>query len=145
MAYDSYPLIVSRALAATPTVFTNIADLDVVALPEMGINEADASVQNSTIDKYVFSTLLRRKPVPLTMNFLPFDGSQDNITGLYKAMTGGTIDGYKFSHSASGLLWVGSGAVTNLKPVTPMEGKLQLAVTLRLTGLMSIQGLTVGT
>ncbi len=145
MSYDSFPIIVARALAAAPTVFTNIADLDTVELPEIEVKESDASVQNHTIDQYVFSTLIRRKPVKLALNFLPYDGSQDNITGLYKAMTGGTIDGYKFTHSASSLIWVASGAVTNLKPKTPMEGKLGLDVTLRFTGQMTIQGVTVGT
>ena len=144
MAFDSFPILVARALAVAPTVFTTLAELDTVSLPELGINEADASVQNATIDKYVFSTLLRRKPVPLKLNFLPTDATQDHIAGLYKAMTGGTTDGYKFTHTASGLLWVASGAVTNLKPETPMEGKLSLTATLRFTGVMSIQGVTIG-
>lgn len=145
MPFDSYPILVARAQASAPTVFNTIAELDVVSLPEIGVNDADASVQNSTIDKWVVSTLLRRKPTPLALNFLPNDGSQNNITGLYQAMTLGTFDGYKFSHAATGLVWVASGYVTNIKPKTPKEGVLGLDVTLRFSGQMTIQGLTVGT
>lgn len=145
MGYDSFPILVARAPSATPTTFTTIAEIETVGLPEIGVNESDASVQNNTIDAYVFSTLLRRKPVTLTLNFLPYDASQDNITGLYKAMTAGTIDGYKFTHSPSSLIWVASGAVTNLKPLTPMEGTLALEATMRFTGKMTINGATVGT
>lgn len=142
--YDSYPILVARAIAPSPT-FTTIAELDTVGLPELGVNEADASIQNSTIDRYVTSTLLRRKPVPLQLNFDPNDATQDHITGLYKALTAQSVDGYKFTHSASSLVWVASGNVTNIKPGTPMEGKLSLAVTLRFSGQMSINGVTLGT
>ena len=143
--YNSFPLLIARALAAAPTVFTTIAELDTVSLPEIGVNEADASIQNKTIDQYVTSTLLRRKPVPLKMNFDPNDATQDHITGLYKAMTAQTVDGYKFTHLASSLIWVASGNVTNIKPVTPMEGSIDLEVTFRFTGVMSMNGITIGT
>ncbi len=142
--YDSYPLLVARATAPSPT-FTTIAELDTVQLPEIGVNEADASIQNSTIDRWVTSTLLRRKPVPLKLNFDPADATQDHLTGMIKAITTQSLDAYRFSHSASGLIWIASGNVTNFKPETPMEGKLSGTFTLRFTGQMSINGLTIGT
>lgn len=144
MAFDSFPLLVARAPAITPTVFTTIAELDTVGIPELSANEYDTSIQNKSIDYFVVSSLLRRKPIPLVLNLLPGDGTQDHLTGLYAAKINNTFDGYKFSHSASGLLYVGSGFVTALSPKTPMEGKLQVNVTLRLSGVMSIQGITVG-
>ena len=144
MAFDSYPLLISRAPALTPTVFTAIADCDVPALPEIGSNEADASVQNKTADIYVVSSLIRRKALTATFNMLPSDATQDHVAGLYFARINNSFDGYKFSHAASGLIWVASGFVTNLKPKTPMEGKLQLDVTLRFSGPMGIQSNSAG-
>jgi hypothetical protein len=144
MAFDSYPLLVARAPALTPTIFTNIAEIDVPALPEIGSNEYDSSVQNKTIDIYVVSSLIRRKALPLTLNMLPSDASQDHVAGLYFARINNSFDGYKFSHATSGLVWVASGFVTNLKPKTPMEGKLQLDVTLRFSGPMGIQSNSAG-
>jgi hypothetical protein len=145
MPFETYPILVARALAATPTVFTTIAELDTVSLPELGVTDTDASVQNTTMDRYVVSTLMRRKPVTLSLNFLPYDASHDNVTGLLKAQTGGTFDGYKFTHTASSLIWVASGYVTNVKLKTAKEGVLGADVTLRFSGQMTIQGLTVGT
>lgn len=143
--YNTYPIFVARALAVAPTVFTTIAELDTVSLPEIGVNEDDASIQNSTIDRYVTSTLLRRKPTPLKLNFDPNDATQDHVTGLYKAMSSQTVDGYKFTHAASSLIWVASGNVTNIKLETPKEGSMGLTVTLRFTGQMTINGVTIGT
>ena len=144
MAFDSYPLLVARAPALTPTVFTNIAEIDVPALPEISSNEYDSSTQNHSIDVYVVSSLLRRKVVALTLNMLPSDATQDHVAGLYYARLNNTFDGYKFTHAASGLVWVASGYVTILGPKTPMEGKLQLAVTLRFSGPMGIQSNSAG-
>ena len=145
MPFDSYPLLVARAPAITPTVFTNIAEIDVPALPEISSNEYDSSTQNHSIDVYVVSTLLRRKPVALTFNMLPSDPTQDHVAGLYFARINNSFDGYKFSHAASGLVWVASGYVTALgPPKTAMEGKLQLPVTIRLSGPMGIQSNSAG-
>jgi len=144
MAFDSYPILVARAPALTPTVFTTIADLDTIGLPEISSTETDASVQNKGIDQWVVSTLLRRKAVPLTLNMLPSDVTQDHVAGLYFAKINNSFDGYKFSHAASGLVWIASGYVTILGPKTPMEGKLQLAVTLRFSGPMGIQSNSAG-
>ena len=144
MAYDTYPLLVARAPALTPTVFTNIAEIDVPALPELSSNEFDASTQNHTIDNYVVSSLIRRKVVLLTLNMLPSDATQDHVAGLYFARLNNSFDGYKFTHAASGLVWVASGYVTILTPKTPMEGKMQLDVTLRFSGPMGIQSNSAG-
>ena len=42
------------------------------------------------------------------------------------------------------MIWVASGNVTAIDPKTPMEGKLELDVTLRFSGNMTIQGVTFG-
>ena len=145
MAYETYPILIARALHATPTVWTTIAELDTVALPEFSVTETDASTQNHTIDNWVTSTLVRRKATMFTMNFLPADSTQDHLTGLQAALFAQTFDGYRFSHAASGLLWVASGNVTIVTPKTPFEGKLQADVTLRFSGPMAINGVTIGT
>lgn len=142
--FNSYPLLVARAPALTPTAYTTIAELDTVGLPEILSNEFDASTQNHTIDQYVVSALLRRKPVTLTLNMLPSDPTQDHVAGLYFSKINTNFDGWKFSHAASGLIWVASGYITNLLPKTPMEGKLQVDATLRFSGPMGIQSNSAG-
>lgn len=143
-AYNSYPILVLRALASAPTVFTAIASLDVINLPEVSSNEFDASIQNKLADIYSVSTLLRRSAPMFTMNFLPADGTQDHLTGLYAAKYANTFDGYKFSHTASGLVWIASGNVTKIVPKTPKEGVLSADVTLRFSGPWLHNGVVVG-
>src|SRR5665213_107688 len=144
MAFDSYPLLVARAPALTPTVFVDIAEIDVPALPELSSNEYDSSTQNHSIDVYVVSSLIRRKVVAVTLNMLPSDASQDHVAGLYFSRINNSFDGYKFTHVSSGLIWIASGYVTILTPKTPMEGKLQLGVTWRFSGPMGIQSNSAG-
>ena len=145
MPFNSYPLLVARAPALTPTVFTNIAELEIPALPELSSTATDASTQNHTIDVYVVSTLLRRKPVSLTFNMLPSDPTQDHVAGLYFSKINTSFDGWKFSHAASGLVWVASGTLTTVgPPKTAIEGKLQLPVTIQLSGPMGIQSNSAG-
>ena len=143
MAYNSFPFLVQRAPASTPFTFTTIAELDTISLPELSGNEADASVQNSNIDKYVVSILQRRKPVAITVNYLPTDPTQDWLQGLYFSRINNNFDGWKFLHNATGTIWIASGQITALTPKTPFEGKLQLDVTLRLSGPMYLNGLLI--
>jgi hypothetical protein len=143
-AYDSYPLLIARAPSASPTVFTTIASLEAITFPEVSSTETDASIQNKLADIYVMSSLLRRKPATFTMNFLPADATQDHLTGLYAAKLANSLDGYKFTHAASGLIWIPSGFVQAILPKSPFEGKLQADVTLRFTGPWLMNGVVCG-
>jgi hypothetical protein len=145
IALSSHAVIVARALAATPTVFTDIAELDTVTLPTLFRNVFDASVQNRNIDSNVLG-MLRRKPLPLTLNFLPSDPTHDHLTGLYKALITEPVpvDGFKFYQTSSSVLWVASGQVASIDPKTPTDGKWAADVSIQLSGIMSIGGVTVG-
>lgn len=137
-------IIVARALSATPTVFADISELAKIGLPGMFRNEFDASTQNVNIDRYNFG-FLRRKPVELSLNYLPGDASHDHLTGLYKALIDNSVDGYKFTQNPGTLVWVASGQVQAIDPDTPTDGVLMAKVTLRFSNVMSIQGVTIGT
>jgi hypothetical protein len=145
---NAHALIVGRAPMATPTIYTDIAELSQVALPELSRNEFDSSVQNRNVDSYVLG-MLRRKSVMLTLNFLPADPTHDHMTGLYSAIIANSIDGYKFYQTFSGLIWVASGQVQAIVPKTPTDGKLEADVTIRFSGVMSIGSptgtVTIGT
>lgn len=146
---NSHGIIVARAPSATPTIFTEIAELDQVNLPELFRNEFDGSVQNRNIDSYAMG-FLRRKSFQLSLNWLEKDASHDHLTGLYKAIIDNSFDGYKFYPTAavdpqfSTFLWIASGNVQALAPKIPTDGKAGLNVTIRLSGIMSLNGVTIG-
>lgn len=149
IAASSHGIIIARALSATPTVFQDIAELDSIALPELSRNEFDATVQNRNIDDYVLG-VLRRKSVQVGFNWLEKDASHDHLTGLYSAIISNSRDGYKFYTQAgvdpqfNTLIWVASGQVQSIVPKTPTDGKAGITATLRFSGVMSINGLTIG-
>lgn len=142
LALSGHGTLVSRALAATPTVFNAIAELGDITPPALSRNEFDATTQEKDIDSYVLG-VLRRGAMTLGLNFLPTDGSHDHLTGLYKAIIDNSIDGYKISMPSS-LVWVCSGQVQSIVPKAPVDGKLSCDATLRFSGKMTINGIIVG-
>ena len=142
LAISSHGTLIARALAATPTVFVDIAELGDITPPELMRNEFDATTQEKDIDSYVLG-VLRRGAATIGMNFLPTEASHDHITGLYKAIIDNSIDGYRYS-MPQGLVWVCSGQVQRIVPKAPVDGKLALDVTLRFSGRMTINGVVIG-
>jgi hypothetical protein len=144
MAISGHGTIVARALAATPTVFTNIAEMKDVTPPELTRNEFDATTQNLNIDTYVVG-VLRRTGFTMELNALMTDASHDHLTGLLKAMITEPppVDGYKITFP-DGLVWVMSGQVSAFKLGAPVDGLATATVTIRPTGRMTIGGVVVG-
>ncbi len=144
MAISGHGTKVARAPAATPTVFTDIAEMKDVTPPEFSRNEFDATTQNLNIDTYVVG-VLRRSGFTMSLNFLDTDGSHDHLTGLLKATITEPppVDGYRITFP-SGVIWVMSGQVSKFAPKYPVDGLQEAAVTIRPTGRMTINGIIIG-
>ncbi len=147
LARNSHGTIV--AVQETPGgAFTDIAELGDVTLPELMRNEFDATDQGKNIDSYVLGVLRRGAPT-FPLNFLPANGTHDHLTGLQYLLINNTVTGWRFTVPAivggdGGIVWIASGQVKSIAPKAPVDGKLSADVTLRLSGLMSIGGVTVG-
>jgi hypothetical protein len=148
IAVNGHGTLISRALAATPTVYVEIAELGDITLPGITKNEFDASVQNRTSDDWLVSSLIRREATTFPINFIGSNSTHDHLTGLYKAAIDTTLDGYKFTLTSGGsiyLTYIHSGyvkSVSNMK--APVDGKLTADVTLRFTGPYLINGVVIG-
>lgn len=142
IALSSHGTLVARALAATPTVFTTIAELQDVNAPELMRNEFDATTQNINIDAYVLG-VLRRGATVLSLNFLHLDGSHDHLTGLTKAIIDNSIDGYKFTFP-DGVTVTHSGQVQHIAEKDPVDGKMSADVTIRFSGKFLINSTVIG-
>lgn len=143
IAISSHATLVE--VQATPgSAFTTIAELGDITPPEMMRNEFDATTQNINIDAYVLG-VLRRGQLSVPINFLPTNATHDHLTGLYALLIANTITGYRITFpDATSLKWVMSGQVQSIKPANPVDGKLSAVVTIRVSGLMTIGGVTVG-
>lgn len=140
---SAHATLVARAPNATPGVFTTIAELGDIGVPELSRNEFDSSVHNRNIDDYVLG-MLRRGTMTIPLNFIPTDGTHDHLTGLYKAIITNSIDGYRMAFPDN-TTWIMSGQVQSIKPNAPVDGKLSADVTIRFSGYMSIGGVLIGT
>lgn len=135
------------AIQLTPGgAFTDIAEMGDVTPPSLERNEFDATVQQENIDSYVLG-VLRRSAFTLALNFIPDNNTQDHLTGLQALLIANTITGFRvrFPQVTPTLDWIMSGAVKSFVPKAPVDGKLSADVTIRLSGLMKIGTVTVGT
>ena len=141
-ALSGHGTLVARAPSSSPTVFTTIAELGDITPPGLTRNEFDTTSQQEDIDSYVLG-VLRRSPITFPMNFIPSDASQDHLTGLHKSMIQKATDGWKVTFP-DGTTWVGSGQISKLESKAPVDGKLSLDVTIRLSGKFTINGIVIG-
>ena len=146
IALSGHGAKIYRAPVATPTSFTEIAEVGDIVLPGMDHNEFDASTHNDNIDKYVLG-ILRRDLFTIKMNFLPSDPTHDHLTGLIKAAVTNPVpmDGFKMVFPDLTNTWVASGQVKSVNNITlPTDGLSTADVAIRFSGRMVINSVLIG-
>ncbi len=122
--------------------FTDIAELADIVPPPLTRPSAEVTPHNDGIDSYVVG-VKRRGEMTLVLNFLQDNATHDHITGLMKSWILGSKDGFQVTF-LDGIVWVLSGQVINVAPVTPVrEGAQTANVTIRPTGAMSIGAVAI--
>ncbi len=135
-----------RAPIATPSTFTEIANLGDITMPGLSHNEFDGSDHNDNIDKYVLG-ILRRDLCTISLRFLPSDGTHDHLTGLMKSCITNPppVDGFKFVFPDLVNIWVASGQVKDINNIVlPIDGLSTADVTIRFSGRMVINNVLIG-
>ena len=133
------------AVQLTPGgVFTTIAELGDIVPPGLSRNEFDSTTHNINIDAYVLG-VLRRGALTVPLNFLPGDATHDHLTGITKLMVDNTVTGHRVTFpNVPATVWIMSGQIQAIEPQAPVDGKLSADVTVRMSGLMSIGGVSIG-
>ena len=137
---------IARAPAATPTSFTDIAEIKDVTLPSFDHNEFDATSHNRNIDAWVLG-VLRRELFAINVNFLPSNATHDHLTGLIKSATTNPVpvDGFRTTFPDAVNVWLASGMVKGVKNITlPVDGLSTARLEVRFTGHMMINGVIIG-
>jgi len=129
--------------------FVNIAELTSDLEFELTRPAVDVTPHNDDIDAMLPGGVMNRSPVPMAGNFLFANAIHDHLSGIQKHF----IDNDKF-----GMRWRGpagssgvneiiaSGYVTQFKRIAPQgEGPYGFEATIVLTGLMSIDAVSIGT
>jgi hypothetical protein len=139
--------IIARAPSATPTTFTAIAEVGDIQLPGLDHNEFGADAHTRNIDAYVMG-ILRRDLFTIKLNFLPSDPTHDHLTGLLKASTTNPVptDGFKMTFPDGVNIWIASGQVKSVNNIVlPVDGLSTADVGIRFSGVMTINGVVIGT
>lgn len=135
-----------RAPVATPSTFTEIAEVGDIQLPGLDHNEFDATSHNRNIDAYVMG-VLRRELFTIKINFLPTDPTHDHLAGLIKACVTNPvpIDGFKILFPDLVSNWVASGQVKSVSNIAlPVDGISTADVGIRFSGQMVINNVLIG-
>ena len=134
----------------SPGTFTVIADLngDIVQ-PELSRPEEEVTPHDDTIDSWV-SGGLTRGPLTFGVNYRFAHGTHDHLTGFIDAIILNETRGFRLRGPAGTVdtdEWIMSGKVQNVGPITnPVRsGARQGTITVRFSGPMIIDGITVGT
>jgi len=123
--------------------FTTIAELGDITTPSLSRNEFEATTQNVDIDTHVLG-VLRRDALSFKINFIESgEPTHDHITGIQKGIIDNLMRGWKFSFP-NGLAWIMSGQVQSFKVTDPVDGLQSADVSVRMSGKMSIGGVSVG-
>ena len=135
-----------RAPIATPSTFTEIAEVGDITLPGLDHNEFDGTSHNRNIDAYVLG-VLRRDLFTIKLNFLPTDATHDHLTGLIKAATTNPVpvDGFRIVFPDGTTTWTASGQVKSVNNIVlPVDGLSTADVGIRFSGRMVINGVLIG-
>jgi hypothetical protein len=141
-AVPAHGTVIARAPAATPGVYTEIGALGDLQPPSLSRNTFDVTTQNDDIDAFV-AGVLRRKEVTFPISFRWDDPTHNHVSGLYQAIIANTLDGYKITFP-DGTEWTFNAYVTNIDMQAPVDGPQAANVTLRPSGLMAIDDVTIG-
>ena len=136
--------------AGAPGVFTVIADLNGdITMPELTRPEEEVTPHDDTIDSWVLG-VLTRGPMTFGLNYVFDNATHDHVAGLINAIIDNETRGFRLRGPAGTTdtdEWIMSGKVQNVGPITnPVRsGARQGSVTIRLSGPMIMDGVTVGT
>jgi len=135
-AISAQGTLVARAPAATPTVFTTIAELRDITPPPLTRNPIETTSHNEAEESFVVG-IRRKGEFTFSIGYVGSLATHNEATGLTKAWLDGSRDIYKITFPDN-TIWLFSGYVTNIAPSAPVDDGLTADVTIRPTGIMTI-------
>lgn len=128
----------ARGDGASPEVFTKIAELIEITPPSMTKDQVEATHTDSAngFREYI-PGLKDGGEFTAVFNFLPNNATQDNTAGglLNDFLSVDTVGNWRITFPGSPVMtWTFAGTVTGYEPVTPIDDRMTLQVTWRVSG-----------
>jgi hypothetical protein len=138
-AIHGYGTLLKRGNGAATEVFTAIAEVLDIDGPDMSLDTADVTHQESGgWDEHV-GLLLRGGEVTFDLNFLPGSASHNAVAGLLQDFKNRTLRNLQLVFpSTPAKTWKFSALVMKFKPSAPVNDRLMASVTLKISGVVTL-------
>jgi hypothetical protein len=135
-AIASHGTLVKLGDGAEPEVFTTVAEVKDITLPDLGNEREDVTVQTTTGRHRVYKTMLQKDAtVEFEVNFVPGDATHDSTTGLVALANSGDEANYQVvMPDEDQTTWTFAAVVDTFQPSGPVAGILTASVVLAVSG-----------
>ena len=116
--------------------FTTIAEVQDISGPGISVDTEDITNHSSTASyEEVVATVIRSGEVTFDINYDPVGGTHDASTGLIADLEAKALRNFQLIFPDTGSTqWDFAAYVTGFEPGAPVTGKLNAAVSLKLSG-----------
>ena len=135
-AIASHGTLIKLGDGAEPEVFTTIAEVGDISLPEFGNEKEDVTVQTTPGRRRAYKvTLGKDMTVEFPINFDPADATHDSTTGLKSLADSGESANFQIVLTDDDeTTWEFTAGVETFKPNAPVNGILIADVALAIDG-----------
>ena len=124
--------LIKKGDGASPEVFTTIAEVGTISGPSQSSEFVDVTNQDSTAREFI-AGLVDPGEISFTMNYIPQNATHK---ALLTDFTDKSVDEYElaFPTGSAADKWSFKAAVTGAEVSAPIDGPMQLSVTLKVSG-----------
>lgn len=145
MANVAQPAIntyIKRGNAASPEVFTTVAQVRSITGPGISANVVDITTHSATDPwRTKITTLLDAGDVSFEISFIPTDATHDHTSGLLLDFENRTLRNWQMVFPDSGATtWAFQAYVSKFSVTAPVDGVLTAAISLTITGKPTFAG-----
>ena len=127
--------LIKKGDGASPEVFTTIAEVGTITGPSQSSEFVQVTNQDSTAHEYI-AGIIDPGEISFTTNYIPQNATHKALLVDFKDKS---KDNYElvFPTGNAGDKWTFAAAVTGAEVTAPIDGPLQLSVTLKVTGAVT--------
>ena len=136
MADLGFGVLLQRGDAASPEVFTSIAELISLSGPTLSLDTVESThTESAGFYKEFIASLKDAGEVSGEVNFLPANSTQNEAAGILKDINDRTLRNFKIVFpDIPNTTWSFAAFVTGFEPTMPIEDRMTASISLKLSG-----------
>jgi len=137
-ATPGYGTLLKMGDGGTPEVFTTVAEVINVQPPKIAAGEADVTSHDSSGWEESIPTLLSGGEIPVEVNWLPSNATQNETTGLIYVLMNRVKKNWKVVLPGSAKTFSFAAWVKDFEGSTPLDEAMKASFTLKVSGAVTI-------